>query len=212
MIEFDGISFNALISRNIMAVLADHDPSYVDLAQDQVANRVTRYSFMAAIARINDLPFFPRVAEFCDGSLHVTCDSTVMTRGLFAPICLSGTDKLVVAIANPWSALPEEYLAPRFPNLEIIKVVTVQVKASWIPSTSKTSTTKLPTSTSPPTTPNQWHSSSPPSWQMPFARSLLTSTSRSKKNLFTMHSAATETSALKWRSRSSSRIDWMRSY
>jgi type II secretory ATPase GspE/PulE/Tfp pilus assembly ATPase PilB-like protein len=125
MIEFDGISFNALISRNIMAVLADHDPSYVDLAQDQVANRVTRYSFMAAIAKINDLPFFPRVAEFCDGTLHTTCDSTVMTRGLFAPICLSGTDKLVVAIANPWSALPEEYLAPRFPNLEIIKVVTL---------------------------------------------------------------------------------------
>ncbi len=125
MIEFDGISFNALISRNIMVELANHDPSYNDLAQDQVANRVTRYSFMAAIAKINDLPFFPRVAEFCDGSLHATCDSTVMTRGLFAPICLSGTDKLVVAIANPWSALPEEYLAPRFPKLEIVKVVTL---------------------------------------------------------------------------------------
>jgi type II secretory ATPase GspE/PulE/Tfp pilus assembly ATPase PilB-like protein len=125
MIEFDGISFNALISRNIMAELADHDPNYVELSQDQVANRVTRYSFMAAIAKLNDLPFFPRVAEFCDGSLHATCDATVMTRGLFAPICLSGTDKLVVAIANPWSALPEEYLAPRFPKLEIVKVVTL---------------------------------------------------------------------------------------
>jgi type II secretory ATPase GspE/PulE/Tfp pilus assembly ATPase PilB-like protein len=125
MIEFDGISFNALISRNIMAELANHDPNYVELSQDQVANRVTRYSFMAAIAKLNDLPFFPRVAEFCDGSLHATCDATVMTRGLFAPICLSGTDKLVVAIANPWSALPEEYLAPRFPKLEIVKVVTL---------------------------------------------------------------------------------------
>jgi hypothetical protein len=68
MIEFDGITFNDLISRRIMGELANHDPSYAELAQDQVPNRVTRYSFMAAVARINGLPFFPKVAEFCDGS------------------------------------------------------------------------------------------------------------------------------------------------
>jgi type II secretory ATPase GspE/PulE/Tfp pilus assembly ATPase PilB-like protein len=125
MIEFDGISFNELISRRIMGELAGHDPSYAELAQDQVPNRVTRYSFMAAIAKINGLPFFPKVAEFCDGTLHGACDSTVMTRGFFAPLCLAGTDKLIVAIANPWSPLAEEYLAPRFPDLEIIKIVTL---------------------------------------------------------------------------------------
>ena len=130
MIEFDGISFNELISRRIMGELAGHDPSYAELAQDQVPNRVTRYSFMAAIAKINGLPFFPKVAEFCDGTLHAMCDSTVMTRGFFAPLCLSGTDKLIVAIANPWSPLPEEYLAPRFPDLEIVKIVTLATEIS----------------------------------------------------------------------------------
>jgi len=125
MIEFDGISFNELISRRIMSELGGHDPGYAELAQDQVPNRVTRYSFMAAIARINGLPFFPKVAEFCDGSLHGACDSTVMTRGFFAPLCISGSDKLIVAIANPWSPLAEEYLAPRFPDLEIVKIVTL---------------------------------------------------------------------------------------
>ena len=125
MIEFDGMSFNELISRRIMGELAGHDPSYSELAQDQVPNRVTRYSFMAAIARINGLPFFPKVAEFCDGSLHGACDSTVMTRGFFAPLCLSGSDKLIVAMANPWSPLAEEYLAPRFPDLEIVKIITL---------------------------------------------------------------------------------------
>lgn len=125
MIEFDGISFNDLISRRIMAELGGHDPSYAELAQDQVPNRVTRYSFMSAIAKINGLPFFPKIAEFCDGTLHATCDSTIMTRGFFAPLCLSGSDKVIVAIANPWSPLPEEYLAPRFPNLEIVKIVTL---------------------------------------------------------------------------------------
>lgn len=125
MIEFDGISFNELISRRIMGELAGHDPSYAELAQDQVPNRVTRYSFMAAIAKINGLPFFPKVAEFCDGTLHGACDSTVMTRGFFAPLCMSGHDKLIVAIANPWSPLAEEYLAPRFPDLEIVKIVTL---------------------------------------------------------------------------------------
>jgi len=52
MIEFDGIAFNESISRRIMSALADHDCSFADLAQDQVANRVTRYSFMAAVAQI----------------------------------------------------------------------------------------------------------------------------------------------------------------
>jgi type II secretory ATPase GspE/PulE/Tfp pilus assembly ATPase PilB-like protein len=130
MIEFDGISFNELISRRIMGELAGHDPSYAELAQDQVPNRVTRFSFMAAIAKINGLPFFPKVAEFCDGTLHATCDSTVMTRGFFAPLCLSGDDKLIVAIANPWSPLAEEYLAPRFPGLEIVKIVTLASEIS----------------------------------------------------------------------------------
>jgi type II secretory ATPase GspE/PulE/Tfp pilus assembly ATPase PilB-like protein len=125
MIEFDGISFNELISRRIMAELAQHDPSFTDLAQDQVPNRVTRYSFMSALAKLNGLPFFPRVAEFCDASLHACCDATVMTRSYFTPLCLCGQDKLIVAIANPWSPLPEEYLAPRFPDLEIVKIVTL---------------------------------------------------------------------------------------
>lgn len=125
MIEFDGISFNELISRRIMNELAGHDPSYADLAHDQVPNRVTRFSFMAAVAKINGLPFFPKIAEFCDGSLHAMCDSTVMTRGFFAPLCLAGHDKLIVALANPWSPLAEEYLAPRFADLDIVKVVTL---------------------------------------------------------------------------------------
>src|SRR6478735_1927708 len=130
MIEFDGISFNELISRRIMGELAGHDPTYAELAQDQVPNRVTHYSFIAAIADLNGLPFFPKIAEFCDGSLHAACDSTVMTRGFFVPLCLSSADKLIVAIANPWSPLAEEYLAPRFPNVEIVKIVTLATEIS----------------------------------------------------------------------------------
>ncbi|MEI6177965.1 MAG: ATPase, T2SS/T4P/T4SS family [Verrucomicrobiota bacterium] len=125
MIEFDGISFNELISRRIMVELSGHDRSCADLAHDQIPNRVTRHSFMAAVARINGLPFFPKIAEFCDGSLHANCDSTVMCRGSFAPLCRSGPDNLIVAVANPWSSHAEEYLAPRFPGLEIIKIVTL---------------------------------------------------------------------------------------
>lgn len=125
MIEFDGITFNDLISKQIMAELAIHDPGFSDLAQDQVPNRVTRYSFMALIAKLNGLAFFPKVAEYCDPDLHVFCDSTVMTRAFFAPLCKSGNNKLIVITANPWNPVAEEYLAPRFPDLEIVKVVTL---------------------------------------------------------------------------------------
>jgi len=118
------MSFNALISGQIMRALANHDPQFGELSHDQVANRVTRYCFMGAVARINGLAFFPKVAEFCDGSLHTYCDPTVLTRGLFSPLSITG-DKLIVAVANPWSPLPDEYLAPRFPDLEIVKIVTL---------------------------------------------------------------------------------------
>lgn len=124
MIDYDSMSFNELISGQIMRALAIHDPQYSELTHDQVPNRVTRYCFMGAVAKINGLSFFPKVAEFCDGSLHAYCDPTVLTRGLFSPLCVTG-DKLVVAVANPWSPLPDEYLAPRFPDLEIVKVVTL---------------------------------------------------------------------------------------
>lgn len=129
MIEYDGMTFNELISGHIMRALAAHDPQYTGLGQDQVPNRVTRTCFMAALAKLNGLPFFPKVAEFCDASLHTWCDPTVMTRGLFTPLCITG-DKLIVAVANPWSPLPDEYLAPRFPDLEIVKIVTLSSEIS----------------------------------------------------------------------------------
>ncbi len=124
MIDYDSMSFNDLISGQIMRALANHDPQYSELSHDQVANRVTRYCFMGAVAKINGLSFFPKVAEFCDGTLHTYCDPTVLTRGLFSPLSITG-DKLIVAVANPWNPLPDEYLAPRFPDLEIVKVVTL---------------------------------------------------------------------------------------
>ena len=97
MIDFDGMSFNDLISGRIMQALAEHDAQYGELPHDQVANRVTRSCFMAAVAKINGLPFFPKVAEFCDSALHTYCDSTALTRGFFSPICTTG-DKITTNV------------------------------------------------------------------------------------------------------------------
>jgi type II secretory ATPase GspE/PulE/Tfp pilus assembly ATPase PilB-like protein len=130
MIEFDGIAFNESISRRIMTALAEHSPAFEDLAHDQVANRVTRYSFMAAVAQINGLPFFPKIAEFCDPALHANCDPAVMTRGFFTPLSQAAGNKLIIAVANPWSPLAEEYLAPRFPEFEIVRIVTLASEIS----------------------------------------------------------------------------------
>jgi hypothetical protein len=69
MIEFDGLQFNDLISKQIMESLAAHDAEFAEITHDQVQNRVTKAVFMAAIAQLNGLAFFPKVAEFCDGSL-----------------------------------------------------------------------------------------------------------------------------------------------
>ncbi|MEI7912940.1 MAG: hypothetical protein WCK77_25235 [Verrucomicrobiota bacterium] len=125
MIRFDGLWFNEFTSRRIMAELARHNPAHAKLSHDQVANRVTRFSFMSALAKLNGLPFFPRVAEFCDGTLQVGCNPKVLAGGLFTPLCRSGQDSLIVALADPWSLLPDAYLAPLFPDLELVRIVTL---------------------------------------------------------------------------------------
>jgi len=125
MIHFDGISFNERNSRRIMAELVLHDPAHCELTQDQVPGRVSRCSFMSALAQLSGLAFFPRVAEFCDGTLQAGCDASLMARGLFMPLCRDGRDTLIVAVANPWSELPEAYLGPRFPDLAIVRIVTL---------------------------------------------------------------------------------------
>jgi len=140
-----------------MAELGNHDPSFSDLAQDQVPNRVTRYSFMALVAKLNGLAFFPKVAEFCDPALHAYCDSTVMTRAFFAPLCMSGTDKLIVITANPWNPIAEEYLAPRFP-LSRSQLIQDQPEQSLKRLMSKTWMMEFTTSMLPRTMPNQWRS------------------------------------------------------
>lgn len=139
MIEFDGITFNDLISRQIVQALVEHDPANVDLQQDQIAGRIPRAVFMAAVASVNGLAFLPKVSEFCDPTIHAPCDPAVLTRGLFAPLCIA-ENTLVVAIANPWNPLPDEYLSPRFPDLEIVKVVTLATEITRaIESTATTS-------------------------------------------------------------------------
>ncbi|MBB07836.1 MAG: general secretion pathway protein GspE [Roseibacillus sp.] len=129
MIEFDGIQFNDLISGRIMDALAEHDASLSELGQDQVPNRVSRPLFMSAIAQVNGLPFLPRIAEFCEASLLDACDPALLTRGGFTPLCTHG-GRLLVAVSNPWSSLPDEYLSPRFPELQIDKVVTLSSEIS----------------------------------------------------------------------------------
>lgn len=123
MIAFDGIYFNEPASGMIMAELVLCDPAYGKIGQNQVADRVSRISFMSAVAKLNGLAFFPRVAGFVDRRVLARCNAGVMTHHLFAPLCFDGRSTLIVAIANPWSPLPGTYLAPRFPGIRIVRIV-----------------------------------------------------------------------------------------
>ena len=85
MIEFDGIRFNDVVSKQLIACLGSHDASHGNLTHDQIANRVTRPIFMAAVAEINGLSFLPKLAEFCEPSLLEKCDPAILTREGFTP-------------------------------------------------------------------------------------------------------------------------------
>lgn len=129
MIEFDGIRFNDVVSSQILKCLGAHDTAHGNLTHDQVANRVTRPIFMSAVAEINGLSFLPKLAEFCDPSLLEKCDPAILTREGFTPVCVTD-GALLVAIANPWSQLPDEYLSLRFPEVRLEKVVTTSSEIS----------------------------------------------------------------------------------
>jgi hypothetical protein len=126
-------------------------------------------------------------------------------------------DKLIVAIANPWSPLAEEYLAPRFPDLEIVKIVTLaseiaraieSVATNNGPSRSELEAIDVEDIddgihdfdvTTDYTEPMA--QSSPPSWPMRSERAPRTSTSRSRRKPSTTPSGWTATSATRLRSR-----------
>lgn len=129
MIEFDGLQFNDFISKQIMQSLGEHDADFAELTHDQIQNRVTKTTFMAAIAKLNGLAFFPKVAEFCDGTLLEKCDPSTLTRGNFTPLCVYH-NTLLIAVVDPWKSAAEEYLSPRFPEFEIIKIVTIKSEIS----------------------------------------------------------------------------------
>ncbi|MGB0775727.1 MAG: hypothetical protein ACPGUY_07765 [Akkermansiaceae bacterium] len=121
MIEFDGVRFNALISRKIMQTLAEHDPQLAELDTGQLEAKVTKSVFMAAVAKVNNLPFFPKVADFCDSELLEKCDPSVLTRGGFSPLC-TDDGRLIVAISNPWSTAADDYVSMRFPDYEVVRM------------------------------------------------------------------------------------------
>lgn len=129
MIEFDGIRFNSLISRRIMNVLSEYDPELENIDVGQLEAKITKGVFMAAVAKVNNMPFFPKVAEFCDSGLLDKCDPSVLTRGGFSPLCVD-ENKIIIAISNPWSPAADEYISMRFPEYEIVKIVTLTSEIS----------------------------------------------------------------------------------
>jgi len=129
MIEYDGIHFNDLISSRIKQTLVEHDPALADIDDGQLEAKVTKSVFMAAIAKINNLPFFPKVADFCELALLEKCDPSVLTRGGFSPICIDEYH-IIVAVANPWSPAADEYISMHFSEYEIVKVVAMTSEIS----------------------------------------------------------------------------------
>ena len=124
MIEVDSITFNEGISERILAKLREHEPTLANIGHDQVTSKVTRPTLMACVATIRDLPFLPKVSGLEDPEIIAACDTKVLTRGMFVPIMREG-DSLLVAVADPWNTLPDDYLGLVFPELEISPVVTM---------------------------------------------------------------------------------------
>ncbi len=129
MIEFEGVRYNDLISRRIRKALEEYDPRLAEVDSGQLEAKITKSVFMAAIAKVNNMAFFPKVADFCDANLLEKCDPAVLTRGGFSPICLDD-QKIIVAISNPWTPAADEYISLHFPNFELVKIIATTSEVS----------------------------------------------------------------------------------
>ena len=119
-----GIDFNDTIQRLIVEQLRSAAPVQEGVSDEALVRKCSKTRILGAVGRASGLPAFPQVRELVDPDFVGYCDPAVLSRGMFVPLRRS-TQQILLAVANPWDYRADDYCTSRFPEDEILTVVTL---------------------------------------------------------------------------------------
>ncbi len=125
------VAFNETVQQLVVAQLRLSQDSQEPITDEAIVRKSSKNRILGAVGRAAGLPAFPEVRDLADADFVGHCDPTVLARGHFIPLRRSA-DQVLVAVANPWDYTADEYCAGRFPNDEVLKIVTLASEISSV--------------------------------------------------------------------------------
>ena len=126
-----GIEFNDTIQRLIVSQLRSSLAAQDGITDEALVRKSSKTRILGAVGRASGLPAFPQVREMVDPEFVGYCDPAVLSRGMFVPLRRS-TKQVLLAVANPWDYRADDYCASRFPDDELLKIVTLASEISSV--------------------------------------------------------------------------------
>lgn len=126
-----GVEFNDTIRSLIVEQLRENNSQDEFLSDEAIVRKSSKVRILGAVGKASGLPAFPQVRDLADSELVGYCDPSALSRGLFVPLRRSN-EQILLAVANPWDYRADDYCATRFPDEEILKVVTLASEVSTV--------------------------------------------------------------------------------
>jgi len=126
-----GIDFNDTIQRLIISQLRAATSGQETVSDEAMVRKCSKTRILGAVGRASGLPAFPQIREMADPEFVGYCDPVVLARGMFVPLRRS-SQQILLAVANPWDYRADDYCASRFPEDEVLKVVTLASEISAV--------------------------------------------------------------------------------
>ncbi len=126
-----GIEFNDTIQRLIISQLRSSTAVQDGITDEALVRKSSKTRILGAVGRASGLPAFPQVREMVDPEFVGYCDPAVLSRGMFVPLRRSAK-QVLLAVANPWDYRADDYCASRFPDDELLKIVTLSSEISSV--------------------------------------------------------------------------------
>ncbi|HSJ01993.1 MAG TPA: hypothetical protein VK956_06035, partial [Verrucomicrobium sp.] len=126
-----GVDFNDTIRSLVLEQLRESSAQDEFVPDETLVRKSSKTRILGAVGKASGLPAFPQVRDLADAELVGYCDPAALSRGMFVPLRRSN-QQILLAVANPWDYRADDYCAARFPDEEILKVVTLASEVSTV--------------------------------------------------------------------------------
>jgi type IV pilus assembly protein PilB len=117
-----GIHLNDTITDAVVNRIREYDDVLKERPAEDVTRRCSSARILAGMGSLVGIPVFLDIKALVDRTLLEQSDPQVMGRSMFIPLQLD-EHQLMIAVANPWDATPEDVCAQKYPDVAIVKVL-----------------------------------------------------------------------------------------